>query len=107
MRRDTPRRRVSRWWCRRWSAAWGGELDDLGRGGDVEPGEQVALGLGQLGAPADHAGGAGEGAGVEPVEVTTHVVPGVAGAGLDDADEQQREPAQHDVGADAFFEAVI
>ena len=35
------------------------------------------------------------------------MVPGVAGGGLDDADEQQREPAQHDVGADALFEAVI
>jgi hypothetical protein len=44
---------------------------------------------------------------VEPVEVTAHGRPGVAGAGLDDADQEQREPAQHDVSADAFFEAVI
>jgi hypothetical protein len=33
-------------------------------------------------------------------------MPGLAGAGLDDADEQQREPAQHNVGADALFEVV-
>ena len=64
-------------------------------------------GLVQLGALAEGAGGAGEGAGVEPVEVAAHVVPGLAGGGLDDADEQQREPAQQDVGADAFFEAVV
>src|SRR5207344_2565052 len=31
----------------------------------------------------------------------------LAGGGLGDADEQQREPAQQDVGADAFFEAMI
>src|SRR4249920_38832 len=107
MRRGTPPRRVSRVWCCRWSAACGGEFYDLLRGGDVEAGKQVSLGLGQLGALAERAGGAGEGAGVEPVEVTAHGVPGVAGAGLDDADEQQREPAEHDVGADAFLEAVI
>ena len=30
-----------------------------------------------------------------------------AGGGLDDADEQQREPAQHDVGADAVLAPVV
>ncbi|WP_405088491.1 hypothetical protein [Microbispora sp. NBC_01389] len=33
--------------------------------------------------------------------------PGHAGLGLNDADEQQGEPAQDDVGADAFFEPVV
>src|SRR3954454_12320219 len=107
MRRGTPRRRVSRVWCWRWSAACGGEFDDLLRGGDVELGEQVPLGLGQLGALAEHAGGAGEGAGVEPVEAEPLWGRGRAVGGRGDADEQQREPAQPDVGADAFFEAVI
>src|SRR5690242_18829095 len=93
--------------CPRWSAACGGELDDLLRGGDVERGEQVALGLGHLGSLPEQPGGPGEGAGVEPVEVAADVVPGVAGGGLDDADEQQREPAQQHVCADAFFEAVV
>src|SRR3954469_21119717 len=35
------------------------------------------------------------------------VGPGGAGLGLDDADEQQGEPAEDDVGADAFFEPVV
>jgi len=34
------------------------EFDDLLRGGDVEAGEQVLSGLGQLGALPEHAGGA-------------------------------------------------
>ena len=34
-------------------------------------------------------------------------MPGLAGAGLDDPDQEQREPAEHDVGADALFEAVV
>ena len=63
--------------CCRWSAACGGEFDDLLRGGDVEAGEQVLLGLGQLGALAEHAGGAGEGAGVEPVEVAARQLTGL------------------------------
>jgi hypothetical protein len=43
----------------------------------------------------------------EPVEVAADVVPALAGGGLDDAYEQQREPAEHDVGADALFEPVV
>jgi hypothetical protein len=41
------------------------------------------------------------------VELVAQSAPGVAGGGLGDADEQQREPAQHDVRADAVFEAVV
>src|SRR5712672_3388886 len=82
------------------------ERDDLLRRGDGELGEQVPLRLGQLGALPEGAGRAGEGAHVQAVQVAADVVPGVAGGGLDDPDEQQRQPAQDDVGADAFFEPV-
>src|SRR3954468_5255133 len=102
---------------RGWSAPCGGDLDDLLGEGEVEPGVEVDLRLGGVGAlgegpgggggGGEGAGGGGEGGGVERVEVVAHVVPGLAGGGLDDADEQQREPAQHDVGADALFEAVV
>ena len=34
-------------------------------------------------------------------------VPGVAGGGLDDPDQEQGEPAEDDVGADAVFEPVV
>ena len=34
------------------------------------------------------------------------MVPGLPGAGLHDPDEEQGEPAEQDVGADAGFEAV-
>src|SRR2546423_8312783 len=53
--------RVSR---RRWSP-WSGrdvQLDDLVGDGQVELGEDVVLGFGDLGAAAEHAGRSGEGA---------------------------------------------
>ncbi len=80
-------------------------IDDLLGEGEIEPGVEVGLGLGGVGALAEGSGRAGEGDRVEAVEVAADVVPGLAGGGLDDADEQQREPAEHDVGAHAFFEA--
>jgi hypothetical protein len=107
MRDGTRSACVTRWQRCAWAAPCGGDLDDLLGEGEVEPGVEVDLRLGGVGALAEGPGGAGEGDGVEPVEVAAHVVPGLAGGGLDDADEQQREPAQHDVGADALFEAVI
>src|SRR6266511_4009857 len=64
----------------------GGELDDRFGCGELEFGQQVADGFGQLGAD----GG-----------------PGLVGGRLDDADQQQGQPAQRDVGADAFFQAVV
>ena len=49
---------------------------------------------------------AGEGDGVYPAEFGGDAPPGLTGAALGDADEQQREPAQQHVGADAVLEAV-
>ena len=50
---------------------------------------------------------AGQGDLVHPVELVAEVAPGVAGVGLGDADEEQGQPAQQDVGADAAFEVVV
>ena len=47
--------------------------------------------------------GGGEGDQVHPVELVGDVAPGVAGGVLGDPDEQQREPAQLDVGTDAVL----
>jgi hypothetical protein len=44
---------------------------------------------------------------VHPVEFVSQVAPGVAGGGLGDPDEQQRQPAQLDVGADAVLPEVV
>ncbi len=52
------------------------------------------------------AGGAGEDDLVEAGGLGVDPPPGDAGAALGDADEEQRQPAQEDVGADAGFEAV-
>jgi hypothetical protein len=41
---------------------------------------------------------------MEAVEFAANAWPGGADSGLDDPDEEQREPAEDDVGADAFFE---
>src|SRR5262249_38057828 len=69
--------------------------------------EPVGLGLGRLGALPGGAGGTGDGADVQLVEVVADVVPGAPGGGLSDADQQQGQPAQDDVGADTWFEAVV
>nr|WP_260728973.1 hypothetical protein [Dactylosporangium roseum] len=76
-----------------WSGGWDGGLDALGRV-DRERGEQVALGLGELGGLAEDAGRAGEGDGVQPVGLGADALPGLPGGVLRDADEQQRQPAQ-------------
>ncbi|MEU3278741.1 hypothetical protein ABZ698_16875 [Streptomyces antibioticus] len=44
---------------------------------------------------------------MEAVELAADLRPGVTGGGLGDPDQQEGEPAQDDVGADAFFEAVV
>jgi hypothetical protein len=67
----------------------------------------LAVGGSVYGDLPEQACGAGEGAQVEPVEPAAAGGPGAAGGGLDDPDEQQRQPAEDDVGADAFFEPVI
>jgi hypothetical protein len=55
----------------------------------------------------DGAGGPGEGDGVDPAEFDRDPSPCHAGAPLSDSDQQQGEPAQQDVGVDAWFDAVI
>src|SRR4051794_35835908 len=92
---------------RAWSGPCGGDLDDLLGEGEVEPGVEVDLRLGGVGALAEGPGGGGGGGGVGAVEGGARVGAGGAGAGVGDAGEQEREPAQHDVGADALFEAVV
>ena len=59
------------------------------------------------GALLDAAGGSGELAEVHAVELVAQVAPGVAAGGLGEADEQQREPAQQHVSADAPLEVVV
>ena len=51
--------------------------------------------------------GAFERADVQFLQVLAQQAPGAAGGGLDDPDQQQREPAEDDVGADAVLEPVI
>jgi hypothetical protein len=51
----------------------------------------------------DLAVGSAKGDQGHPVEFVAQVAPGVAGGILDDPDEQQRQPAQLDVGADAVL----
>ncbi len=43
---------------------------------------------------------------VDALEFVAQVAPGVAGLAFAEAHEQQREPADQDVGADALLEAV-
>ena len=61
----------------------------------------------ELGALVHAAGGAVEVADVHPLEFAAEVAPGVAGARLSDAAEQQREEGEQHVGADAVFLAVV
>ena len=96
---------------------WGAGLGGWGGGGpefaelswlvDVQGGEDAGLGVGGGGAPFHGVGRSGEGAEVDLVEVVAHVPPRVPGAGFGDTDQQEGEPAQHDVSADAGLEAVV
>jgi len=90
-----------------WSAGCRGGLDDLLRVRDVELGGQVALGLGELGGLPERPGRAGKRAQGEQVQLVGDLGPRDAGSGLRDADQQQGQPAQDDVGADAFFLAMV
>ena len=109
---------VTRRITRRGGCAWSGrcgllgvEVEDPGRQGDVEDLVQPPdLGAGR-GGLAEHPGGAGEGAHVQALQLVAGPWPrrggvGSARASLDDPGEEQREPAEQDVGADAVFEAV-
>src|ERR687890_1391569 len=108
-------RRVTRRGCCAWSGCCGllgVEVEDPGRQGDIEDLVQPSdLGAGRSGL-AEQPGRAGEGAHVQALELVPGVGPGRsliggAGAGLDDPGQEQREPAENDVGADAVLEAVI
>jgi hypothetical protein len=44
---------------------------------------------------------------VQALELGADAVPGAAGLVLGDADEQEGEPAEDDVGADAVLAAVV
>src|SRR5688500_11289826 len=103
---STPRWRVTRRWDSAWSAACVQSDDLLGRG-DVEGGEDVALGLGEVGGLTEGAGRAGVGDGVQALELGAQAVPGLAGGLLGDADQEQGEPAQQDVSADTVLAAVV
>src|SRR5690348_16641172 len=108
MRRFLDGGRVSRPGCFRWSAARGrGELVDLRGRVDAELFEDGGLGGGDLGALAEGSRGAGKGADGDPVELAAQFRPGRAAGVLGDAGEEEGEPAQDDVGADALFLAVV
>jgi hypothetical protein len=62
--------------------------------------------VGELGGLQDRAGGAGEGDEVQAAKLERDAPPRVAGLAFGDADEQQRQPGQQHVGADAVLEAV-
>jgi hypothetical protein len=64
------------------------------------------LGVCELGGLRDRAGGAGEGDEVQTAEFERGAPPGLVGVALGDADQQQREPGEQYVRADAVLEAV-
>jgi hypothetical protein len=78
----------------------GGELDVAGWFVEVEGGEDLALGPSEHRGLGDGALGGGEDDELDAVELVGDVAPRVAGLGLDHTDQQQREPAQLDVGDD-------
>ncbi|CCM63437.1 hypothetical protein BN381_220011 [Candidatus Microthrix parvicella RN1] len=59
------------------------------------------------GAPPNGARSSGERAEVHLVELVADVGPRLVGAGLDDPDVEEGEPAQDDMGSDAVFEPVV
>jgi hypothetical protein len=61
------------------------------------------LGGGELGGLGDRAGRPGEGDGVKPAQLAGQGRPGLPGAPLGDPDQEQRQPAEQHVGADAWF----
>ena len=85
---------------------WSGGEDERrsGHGAGLE--DRLCVG-GDLGSLADGSGGAGEVDGVDPVEFAGDGGPGGAGVVLGDADEDQCEEAQRDVGLDAVLLAVV
>jgi hypothetical protein len=82
------------------------ERGDGGRGLDRELAQDRALGLGEGRGLLDRAGGPGERDELQPLELGAKPPPAAAGLALGNADEQEREPADHDVGADPLLQAV-
>jgi hypothetical protein len=82
-----------------------GELVDPRRV-DAQLGEDVAPGVGDLSALTEVPPGAGEGADHDAVELAAQLWPGGLASVLGDSGQQQGQPAQDDMGADAFFLAV-
>jgi hypothetical protein len=107
MARGLDGRHVSRCGCSCWSAYWQGELVDLRWRVEFELGEDVALGFGDLGALPEGASRTGEGADGDALELVEQLRPGVPVGGLGDAGQERGEPAEDDVGADAYFFAVV
>ena len=69
--------------------------------------EDGGLDRGDLGALAEDPGGAVEGADGDPVELAAQFRPGGAAGVLGDAGQEEGEPAEDDVGADALLFAVV
>ena len=85
-----------------------GQRQESGWLSDVEAAEDRLLGWGEFGALVGAAGVAGELPDVQGGEFFPEAPPGVGGVlVLGDADEEQREPAQQDVGADPVFSPVV
>jgi len=88
------------------SAPREGEVEELRWFMQVKGTEDGLLAGGGCGALGDAAVGGREVDQVQAVEFVAQVSPGVTGDVLGDADEQQRQPAQLDVGADAVLAVV-
>ena len=100
--------RVTRRWCSCRSGLRA-DFDDLLRRIQPEGGQDVALRLGRLGDLPEGPCGPGVGDRVQPLQLGADPLPGpgVPGSGLGDADQQQGQPAQQDVGADPVLAPVI
>ncbi len=74
-----------------------------GAGADFQSLEDAELGFRDFGALPERAVRTGEGAHVYAVELATQVRPGITAGVLGDPGEEERQPAQQDVGADPVF----
>lgn len=93
-------------WPEAGSAPRHGEVEEPGRVGQVEGGQDGLLAGGGERALGDPAVAGGEGDQVAAVEFEADVAPGVADGVLDDPDQQQRELAQLAAGADPVLPVV-
>jgi hypothetical protein len=84
-----------------------GEVVELEGFAQVKRGQDASLAGGGLGALGYLPVRGGQGDQVHSVEFVAGVAPGVVGGVLDDRDEQQRQPAQLDVAADAVLAVAV